>query len=269
MMRSLWTAASGMKTQQYMVDTISNNLANVNTIGYKKERLEFKSLLYETIREAGDTQAGGVPVNLQYGHGVKTVGMVKSFSQGTFERTEAPLDLAIEGSGFFTVRDVDGSVVYTRDGSFKTSLYEDQLAITTVDGRLLLNIDGEPVTFPDTVVADALTINRDGRMTTVEDGNLVDLGVQIAIVQFRNPQGLKSLGSGFYGTTIATGEPLFEVDNDELKPSQVVQGALEGSNVQAVEEMVKLIVAQRAYEISSKAIQTSDEMLARANELKR
>lgn len=269
MMRSLWTAASGMRTQQSTVDSISNNLSNVSTVGFKKERLEFKSLLYETMKEAGSIENGGSPVNLQVGHGVKTVASVKNFAQGTFERTEGPLDFALEGDGFFVVQDPNGNEIYSRDGAFKMSLYQGNLMLTTATGRPVMGVDGEFIVFEDGMTADRLEVDEFGNFSTMQDGSKLDLGVQLKVVQFQNPQGLKAKGGAFYEKTIASGEPMAEADEDGLEPTMVLQGGLEGSNVQAVEEMVRLIVAQRAYELSSKAIQTSDEMLARANELKR
>ena len=268
MMRSLWTAASGMRTQQSTVDSISNNLSNVNTTGFKKERLEFKSLLYETLSDAGAIENGGTPVNMQVGHGVKTVASVKTFSQGTFTRTENPLDFTIEGQGFFALQDHDGSVKYTRDGSFKMAIYDDQLIMTDVDGRPVLDVDNEPLTFEDGTTADELMVDMEGQFSVMVDGSEQDLGIQMKIVQFQNPQGLLSLGNGMYEATLASGEAIDEVDNEDITGSALLQGGLEGSNVQAVEEMVKLIVAQRAYELSSRAISTSDEMLQQANQLK-
>lgn len=269
MMRSLWTAASGMKTQQATVDSISNNLSNVNTIGFKKERLEFKSLLYETMREAGDVENGGSPVNYQVGHGVKTAASVKTFTQGTFERTEGALDFAIDGDGFFTIQDGNGNERYSRDGAFKMAIGTDGLMLTSGGGRPVLGVGGEPIIFEDGITADKLTVDEKGNFSTLVDGSKVDLGLQIQIVQFQNSQGLLALGGGLYETTVASGAPLVEAETDDLEGSILLQGGLEGSNVQAVEEMVKLIVAQRAYELSSKAIQTSDEMLSIANGLKR
>lgn len=269
MMRSLWTAASGMKTQQATVDNISNNLSNVNTTGFKKERLEFKSLLYETFKEAGLVENGGAPVNMQVGHGVRTAASVKTFSQGTFMRTENPIDFTIQGAGFFAVQNSDGAEVYSRDGSFKMSVYDDALILSDADGRPIMSTDDEPITFEGNMSADQLIVDDQGNFTTMVDGAEVDLGIQMKIVQFQNAQGLKAIGGGLFTGTEASGEPLVESENDDLTSSAVVQGGLEGSNVQAVEEMVKLIVAQRAYELSSKAITTSDEMLQQANELKR
>ena len=269
MMRSLWTAASGMKTQQVTVDTIANNLANVNTVGYKKERMEFKSLLYETIREAGSVDQGGSPVNLQVGHGVFTAGSVKTFTQGNLERTEGPLDFAISGGGFFAIQNPDGDVQYTKDGSFKMSLYDGSLVLATVNGYPVLGTDGQPLTFENGTNPSNLSVDEFGNFTTVVDGEAVDLGVQMQMVQFNNVTGIKALGGGLYEETVASGEPLLESENPDLETSSLTQGMLESSNVQAVEEMVKMIIAQRAYELSSKAIQTSDDMLSTANNLKR
>lgn len=269
MMRSLWTAASGMKTQQTMVDSIANNLSNVNTIGFKKERLEFKSLLYETMGRAGDIEKGGSPVNLQVGHGVKTVASVKTFTQGAFTMTEGAMDFAIEGDGFFVVETADGDENYTRDGSFKLATYEGGLMVTTSSGRAILDTDGNPIVFSEDVVGGKLTVNENGEFFTVVDDENIDLDVRMNVVQFKNTQGLLNEGNGLYSASVASGEAMSESDTANLEKSLVVQGALEASNVQVVEEMVKLIVAQRAYELSSKAIQTSDEMLAMANELKR
>jgi len=268
-MRSLWTAASGMKTQQTTVDTISNNLSNVNTVGYKKERLEFKSLLYETMREAGDVNNGASPVNLQVGHGVRTAASVKTFSQGIFQQTEGALDFAVEGAGFFVTQDGNGNERYTRDGAMKMSTSDDGLMLASSSGRPILDVNGDPIIFEEGMTSDGIQVDEKGNFTTLVDGQVVDLGIQMQVVQFRNAQGLLSIGGGLYETTVASGEAILESESDELQGSFITQGGLEGSNVQAVEEMVNLIVAQRAYELSSKAIQTSDEMLSLANGLKR
>lgn len=269
MMRSLWTAASGMKAQQITVDTIANNLANVNTVGFKKERVEFNSLLYETIRNAGDIDQGGTPINLQVGHGVYTAGSVKTFTQGNLEMTEGSLDFAISGGGFFAVKSADGETQYTKDGAFKMALYDGGLVLSTVKGYPVLGTDGEPITFDNGTNPSNLNVDEKGNLSYVSNGESVDLGKQMQVVQFNNVSGVKSLGSGFFQQTIASGEPLLESENEELEGSQINQGMLESSNVQAVEEMVKMIIAQRAYELSSKAIQTSDDMLGMANSLKR
>lgn len=271
MIRSLYTAASGMKTQQMNVDTISNNLANVNTTGFKKERLEFKSLLYETLERAGtDVNGKGRPVNLQVGHGVKPVGTVRNYTGGIMQKTANPLDVAITGDGFFVIDDLAGGQVYTKDGSFKIALVEGQQMLITSDGRKVLDVNDEPIMLDSTIDIKKLGINADGTLSYVgSDDEVIQLDERIKIVQFRNVNGLEALGSNLYRTTAASGPAIAEAEDDELVMSQLIQGSLEGSNVQVVEEMVGLIVAQRAYEVSSKAIQASDEMLSQANNLKR
>ncbi len=268
MMRSLYTAASGMTTQQAMVDSISNNISNVNTTGFKKERLEFKSLLYETMKEAGSVENGGSPVNLQVGHGVKYVASVKQFGQGTFIKTDNPLDLMVEGKGFFVIRDMNGQEKFTRNGALKLSVMEDGIKVTNEEGMPYLNVDGEEIIFED-INASELMIDTSGNFSIMENGEVRNLEQKIQLVQFRNPQGLKSSGGTLFAATEASGEKMVEGDADDIELSTIRQGGLEASNVAAVEEMVKLIVAQRAYELNSKAIQTSDDMLGQANQLKR
>jgi len=269
MMRSLWTAASGMKTQQLTVDTIANNLANVNTTGFKKERMEFKSLLYETMRTASSISDGGEPVNLQVGHGVRAAGLVKSFTQGNVESTDNPTDFAVNGSGFFVIQKPDGSVKYSKDGSFKMSASDGRLYLTTVQGYQVLDTNGDPIGFENNTVPDNLVVDEQGNFAYSVSGETTDLGIQFQMVQFKNIAGLKATGDGLYETTPASGDPMPETVNEDLVQSSLVQRSLESSNVQAVEEMVKMIIAQRAYELSSKAIQTSDDMLSTANSLKR
>ncbi len=271
MMRALWTAASGMTAQQMNVDTISNNLANVNTTGFKKERLEFQSLLYETMSKANLNDSGqGKPVNLQVGHGVRPVATARMFESGSLQRTDNTLDFAIEGDGFFSVRKPDGSTVYTKDGSFKISVVDGNTNIVTSDGYQLLGVDGEPISIPSDMSLKNITIDPDGKLSyTSADGTTEDLGMQFNIVQFSNVQGLEAIGSNFYTPTGASGQAISETDDSITKKSNLAQGFIEASNVQVAEEMVKLIVAQRAYELNSKAIQTSDDMLSTANQLKR
>lgn len=271
MIRSLWTAASGMKTQQMYVDSIANNLANVNTIGYKKEGMEFKSLFYETLREsaAPDENGNGTPVSLQVGHGVRAIANVKNFSQGSIETTNNPLDFSIDGNGFFSIQDSNGDTVYTKEGSFKISLMEDAIRLTTSDGYAVLNTEGEPIELENDFLSENLVVDTLGNLKYMTPEGAQDLGIQMGIVQFRNTPGLDAIGGSYYKKTGASGEALFEANEDDLVKSKVSQGSLEASNVQVVEEMVKMIVAQRAYELNSKAIQTSDDMLGLANNLKR
>lgn len=264
MMRSLWTAASGMVGQQFNIDTISNNLSNVNTTGFKKQRAEFEDLLYQTVLMAGTpaTEVTEIPTGIQVGHGVKVAATQKMFEQGSLQNTENKLDLALEGEGFFKIRLYDGSVAYSRDGSFKL---DSNRQIVTSNGYML----EPPVILPENFIMNTLSISQDGRMTVniVGEEDPIDVA-QMEIYRFVNPAGLSSIGGNLYKTTPASGEeipgqPAFE------GMAKIHQGFLEMSNVKVVEEMVNMIVAQRAYEVNSKAIQTSDSMLGTAIGLKR
>jgi len=271
MMRSLWSAASGMKSQQLYVDSISNNLANVNSTAYKKEDIEFKSLFYSMLRKGNiDEEGNGSPVNLQVGHGVMPSANVKNFSTGNIEITENPLDFAINGSGFFIALDSNGNPTYTKTGSFKISVDGDTINLVTTDGYKILDVDGDPIEFDGSFLADNLFVDELGNLSYKNnEGEIEELDTQLAVVQFRNPAGLEATGGGYFKETSASGEALLEAEEDDLISSKVIQRALESSNVQIAEEMVKMIVAQRAYELNSKAIQTSDDMLGIANSLKR
>lgn len=273
MMRSLWTAASGMTSQQQNIDTISNNLSNVNTTAFKRERLEFKSLLYQTMERANLDPANSIarPVNLQVGLGTRTVATARDFSIGSLIATEQPLDLAINGSGFFIVGlDNDGeTVAYTRDGSFKLSIDDDGASIVTSDGYYLLDTEGERITLPENLTINNLNISSDGQLSYIdEEGEVEELGIQIGMVQFPNVQGLEAIGNNLFVPTVASGEQILEIEG-EVIASDIIRGFLESSNVQVAEEMINLIVAQRAYELASKSITTSDDMLQLANNMKR
>lgn len=266
MMRALWTAGSGMMAQQMNVDVISNNLSNVNTTGYKKERVEFKDLLYETMDRAYLLNDKGKPVNLQVGHGTAAVATVKSYAPGNLDKTENPLDFAIDGEGFFTVAGPKGDVVYTRDGSFKVSITDAGRKLTTSEGYPVLDDAGNEIVFD--VPESRLNVSPEGELSYLDqNGATVPIGQKIGLVKFPNRYGLESIGGNFYNKNSASGEPV--ADADLGVKSTINQGFLESSNVQAVEEMVKLIVAQRAYELNSKAIQSADEMLGMANNLRR
>lgn len=267
MMRSLWTAASGMKAMQFSVDTISNNLANVSTTAYKKEKAEFEDILYVTMQRAYSAENNQRPVNLQVGHGVVARATARDFSSGNFEQTGNLLDLAIEGDGFFAVRGVDGNIYYTRDGSFKVSMTEEGKMLATSKGFPVLDQDGVEIYFDG--LMENYVIQASGEITyrDPETGEYLPTGQYIGIFKFDNPMGLEAMGGNLYRNNSATGEPISNFDSED--PSLVRSGFLESSNVQVVEEMVKLIVAQRAYELNSKAITTSDEMLQAANNLRR
>ena len=262
MLRALWTAAAGMKAQQLFIDTIANNLANVNTIGFKKSRVDFQDLLYQTISIAGGKAPGGgqLPVGIQIGHGVQPVAIGKLFTQGEITETQNPLDLVIEGDGFFQVLQPDGSIAYTRDGAFKLDK----------DGRIV-TANGLPLE-PEIIIppeATNISISHDGTVSVLIPGDTTPREVgQITLAKFINPAGLQSIGYNLYKSTDASGEAI--IGTPGLEGFGIVsQGFLEMSNVQVVEEMASMIIAQRAYEINSKAIQTTDEMLRIANNLRR
>lgn len=268
MMRALWTAGSGMTAQQFNVDVISNNLANVNTTAFKKERAEFKDLLYETMDRAYMLDGRGKPANLQVGHGTTVAATVKDFSTGNFERTDNPLDFAIDGDGFFMVWGPKEEIMYTRDGSFKLSVVDGGLMLTTSDGYPVLDDAGSEIIFGPDFNISKMIVSPNGEISYIDEtGAAMPLGQTIGLVTFSNKAGLESIGGNMYARTSASGEPM--LTSEAGVKSIITQNFLESSNVKVVEEMVKLIVAQRAYEINSKAIQSSDEMLGQANNLKR
>jgi len=270
MMRALWTGSSGMKAQQLNVDTIANNLANVNTTGYKKEGIEFKSLLYQTMARSSEDNNGNIkPTNLQVGLGVKYVATTRDYSMGNLDQTGNSLDLALEGEGFLTIQR-DGENLYTRDLSLKLGVYEGAYILSTTEGYPVLSAGGDIITIPAEVSIDTISITEEGTFEyTDTDGASQNLGQQLSIVQFRNRQGLEGVGSNLFKESVASGEAIAEIDDTMPTKTRVKQGYKEGSNVQVADEMVKLIVAQRAYELNSKTIQTADTMLDLANNLKR
>ena len=265
MMRSLWTASTGMKAQQFNIDVISNNLSNVNTTAFKGHRAEFKDLLYGTIQKSNRSGGVGRPVNMQVGHGVQTVATSRDFKTGGFMETQNNLDVAIQGPGFFEVEMPNGDTMYTRDGSFKLSVDGGVRSLVTSDGYFILDDGGDHIEIDD----DWTDINIDGSgfITARDDaGDIVDVA-RLGFVDFINPAGLLNEGKNLYSETQMSGDAT-AIDGPDMK-STIAQGYLEASNVQVVDEMVKMITAQRAYEINSKAITTSDEMLQTANNLKR
>ncbi len=265
MIRSLWTAATGMKSQQLNIDTISNNLANVNTTGYKAQRLEFKDLLYETLKKSNLTDENGRPVNLEVGHGVMASATTRDFMKGSVVETHNTLDFAIDGEGFFVVSMPNGDIKYTRDGSFKLSMDKDEGMLTTSDGYYILD-EGDDEIKIDGELTD-INVDELGNISAKDKNDkIVDLG-RLKIVRFVNPEGLLSDGMNLFSATDASGEASL-IDADKMD-GRILQGYLEMSNVQVVEEMIKMITAQRAYETSSKTIQASDEMLQQANNLRR
>lgn len=271
MMRSLWTAASGMTSQQANVDTISNNLANINTTGYKKESAQFKSLLYQTIQNRSTDSTGEAkPVGAQTGLGVKNSAIVSQYTQGSFKQTEGDYDFAIQGNGFFMVQTADGGTGYTRSGTFGISIGTDGITLATSEGYPVLDTAGQPLVFEGTVDASLLEVDESGNFLYPDaTGNLVTMGKQIGLAQFNNPAGLEKTSNSILVETAASGTARIEDQDATLKKSSIKRGFVENSNVQAATEMVDLIVAQRAYEMNSKAINAADEMLQQANSLRR
>jgi len=262
MIRSLWTSATGMKSQALNLDVIANNLANVSTAGFKKSRAEFQDLLYETIRPAGNpsSQDTQVPAGIQLGHGARPSTVLKIFSQGDFEHTKNKLDLAIEGDGFFQIVMPSGETAYTRDGSFKLD-----------SGGRIVNSDGfalEPeISIPTDTVS--ISVGMDGTVSVLQAGEVTPTEVgTIELARFVNPAGLISMGRNLYIKSEASGDEMVGTAGEDGLGT-LAQGFLEMSNVTVVEEMVGMITAQRAYEANSKSIQTADQMLGIANGLKR
>ncbi len=268
MLRSLLTAASGMMAQQFNVDTISNNLANANTSGFKKIRPEFQDLLYLNIQQPVASQQGGqnaasAPSGLFIGLGVRDSGSQTIFSQGNLDPTDNPLDVAISGPGFFTVSpDSSGSTkFYTRDGSFKLDANSN---LVTSDGYYVLDDSGAAIQPSDSSSSGSSTVDT-SKITIGKDGTI---GSQkLGVAEFANPGGLEHIGHNLYQATATSGDPVSQQSGDTLDYT-IEQDFLESSNVQAVEEMVNLITAQRAYELNSKAVTASDQMLSIANNLR-
>jgi flagellar basal-body rod protein FlgG len=259
-----------MVAQQTNVDTIANNLANVNTTGYKTEKAEFKSLLYQTVQTRTTTANGEQkPIPAQVGLGTRTASITSMFKQGAFFASESPTAFAIDGDGFFAVRGTDGETYYTKNGDLRLVIGGEGIVLTNNEGYPVLDTEGNPVTFPEDIVSSRLVATDDGKFSLREaDNSLTDLNVQIGLWQFNNPSGLTKMAGGIFAVSDASGPAINEATGN-VRPSGIKQGYLEGSNVQVADEMVNLIVAQRAYEMNSKAIQASDEMLGQANQLKR
>ena len=260
MIKSLWTAKTGLEAQQTKMDVIANNLANVSTNGFKKSRAVFQDLLYQNMRQAGgrNDMQNVLPAGLQIGSGVRPVATERIHTQGSLEQTGNSKDVAIDGKGFFQVLMPDGNLAYTRDGSFQVN-----------ESGQLVTADGYPIQPAVLIPQDALsiTIGKDGVVTVTQPGSNESTQVgQLSLSTFVNPAGLQSIGDNLYLETSASGM------RNESTPGlngagRLDQGYVETSNVNVVEEMVSMIQTQRAYEINSKAVQTSDEMLAKLSQL--
>lgn len=258
MIRSLYTAASGMKAQQLFLDNVSNNLANINTTGFKRSQVCFQDLLYDKKYMAGSesTQGFEIPSGIQLGGGVRPIATSKIFTQGNQQTTGRSLDMAIEGNGFFQISRPDGIIAYSRDGSFELNSKGE---VVTADGLPL----SPSITIQDAV---EISIGTDGTVFVKgSDGSLKNVG-QIMLANFANPSGLESAGKNLYTETVASGAPIVTAPGSQ-GAGGIYQGVLENSNVETVTELVNLITAQRAYEINSRAIKASDEMLSTINQL--
>jgi flagellar basal-body rod protein FlgG len=261
-MRALMTAASGMKVQQMQVDTIANNIANVNTTGFKKNELAFREMLYETVREPGAPTAAAqmAPTGLQFGSGSEIASSVKTFRQGELAPSGNSLDMAINGTGFFRVRLGNGEYRYTRDGSFRK------------DGsNQLVTSEGYPLDPPISIPPDAIEviIGEDGSVNVMKsESGLPEAVTNMSLFRFANASGLKAQGANLYSETASSGQAQQASPGSDGTGS-IKQAYLERSNVQVVDELVALIVAQRNYEINSKAIKASDEMLQQVNSMVR
>lgn len=272
MVRSLWSAATGMNAQQTNVDTIANNLANVNSAGYKAQKAQFKSLLYQTLQTTTTTANGDPkPTTSQVGLGVRTASINNIYTQGSLLESSSDTAFAIEGDGFFAVQGEDGITYYTRNGDFTWAIGTNGgMTLTNQDGLPVLNSAGRAITLNRSYIASRISISQDGEvMYPDEDNNPQPLGITIGVYQFSNPGGLQRHGDTLLAVTDASGNAINEATNVNVKKSRIIQGYLEGSNVSVADEMVNLIVAQRAYEMNSKAITTSDSMMETANNLKR
>lgn len=262
MIKAMRTAASGMTAQQMNVDNIANNLSNVNTTGFKKSNIEFQDVLYQNYRRPGTSVSLGsqVPSGLSIGYGTRVVATNREQSQGDLQATNNPLDLSISGDGFFQIQNPDGTISYTRDGAFKINA---DGRVVTADGYFLL----PEITIPED--ATAIAVGSDGvvQVSIAGQDDVTELG-QIELARFLNPNGLLALGHNLASSTVASGDPILGTPAQQGF-GRIDQGYLEMSNVRVVDEMVNMIVAQRAYEINSKAIQTADDMAGIANNLKR
>lgn len=253
-MKSLWVAKTGLEAQQTRMSVISNNLANVNTNGFKRDRAVFEDLLYQNVRQAGaqSSQNTRLPSGLQLGTGVRTVATEKIHTMGNIIQTNNSLDAAIQGRGFFQVLQPDGNLAYSRDGSFKI---DETGQVVTASGFVI-----QPaITIPNS--STSITIGSDGVVSVVTPGSTAPTQVgSVQLADFINPAGLQAVGQNLYQETVASGSPSTGTPGLNGLGS-IAQGALETSNVNVVEELVNMIEAQRAYEMNSKAIQTTDRML--------
>lgn len=261
MLRGLHSGATGMEAQQTRLDVVSNNLANVSTTGFKKNRADFQDLLYQTFKTPGTSSATGVenPTGIQIGAGVKTIDTQKIFSSGDMVLTNNALDIAIEGEGFFQIQTPTGETAYTRDGSLHRN-----------SQGLIVNADGYAVQPNIVIPQDALTVNvgSDGTVSVTQPGQTAETVIgNLQLATFINPSGLRAMGKNLFEPTTASGQAIVGTPG-QTGIGTVSQGFLESSNVKVVEEMINLITTQRAYEFNSKSVKTADEILRTTSQLK-
>lgn len=264
MIRALYSSATGMKAQELLLDVTANNIANVNTNGFKRSHVDFADLMYATYRQAGTETAAGQssPIGLQVGSGVRAVGTTKHFRPGSANITNRPLDLAIQGDGFFKILlPGSGEARYSRDGAFHIDAAGQMV---TGDGLI---VDGG-ITVPANVAEEDVRIGMDGTVSAVDDTGAINNLGQLQLVRFRNPSGLSSEGGNLFSLTPASGPEILGTPGID-GAGTILQGHLEQSNVEVVTELVSLITAQRAYEVNSRAVRAGDEMLSNTNEILR
>lgn len=274
MVRSLWSAASGMMAQQTNLDTISNNISNINTTGFKTQSMEFKTLLYQQIKEKSfDSEGNPKPIGVQVGLGVRNASITAKFTQGAATETGQTFDLLIQGEGFFAVN-MNGKIAYTRNGHFGLAAVEKGWQLSTSDGLPVLDINGKSIVIEEKWDTKDISVDGSGnvlrRVDNKEAGSTTyEKLATIAVHQFNNPAGLTRSGGSLYYESAASGVARNEAMDKGVRKSYIKQGYLEASNVSAADEMVNMIVTQRAYQLNSKAITASDEMLEQANNLRR
>ncbi|NLN40618.1 MAG: flagellar hook-basal body protein [Clostridiales bacterium] len=258
MIRSLYTATTGMRVQQHKIDAIGNNIANVSTTGYKSTRPDFKETLYDVM----EVRPAHAQANLLVGNGVRAGTVQRIFTQGALRQTNNRLDLALEGPGFFAVGYEDGQNVYTRDGTFKLSYMPNgQVRLDNMEGYPVLDQYGQPIIFYGDISEDNLTINQDGSIYLTNEYGSFYQGT-LGIYTFADPSSLQSVRASYFMATEGSGQPVQALN------TRVIQGYLEQSNVDMAKEMTELIIAQRAYQLNSRVVQTADEMEKQANSLR-
>ena len=259
MERALWSAVTGMKAQELALDTISNNMANISTSGFKKSQISFQDMLYSTLASPGaENSEGASPGGIQVGHGTRLGGISKQFTQGSLVQTDQPLNVAIEGDGFFEVTMPDGTPAYTRDGTFRQNATGEVVTTNGYKVPAFSSLDAGTT---------EINIASDGTFSTVVNGTMTTKS-PVTLVRFPNPEGLRSIGRNLFTATDSSGSAQSGLAPGTNGMGTLAQNNVEASNVNAAEELVNMITVQRAYEATSKAIKASDQMLSIANSLR-